>query len=111
MIVGIVGSRTLDCYELICEKIPKYATEIISGGADGVDALARKYALSRGLKLTEFLPRYKSYGRRATLVRNLELIRACDVVYIFWDNKSNGTRHVIKSCLDEQIPMEVFVVR
>ena len=45
-------------------------TEIVSGGAKGVDSLAREYAERKGIKLTEFIPEYKSYGRAAPIVRN-----------------------------------------
>lgn len=108
MIVGVVGSRGLDCYDEICKQLPRGTSEIISGGATGVDALARRYALENRLRIREFLPDYKKYGRRATLVRNLEIIRACDVVYVFWDNSSNGCKHVINSCLKENIPVKVI---
>lgn len=53
--VAVVGSRGLFVDDL--EKyLPEDTTEIVSGGAKGIDASARKYALSHNikLKLTEF---------------------------------------------------------
>ena len=49
MKTAIVGSRcaTAADYGLIGENLPPGTTEIISGGAQGVDQLARRYALAR----------------------------------------------------------------
>lgn len=33
-----------------------------------VDTSAREYALKHGIKLTEFLPEYDKYGKRAPLI-------------------------------------------
>ena len=64
-------------------------------GAKGIDTCAREYALSHGLKLTEFLPDYRRYGRAAPLVRNREIVAYADQVLAFWDGKSPGTKYVI----------------
>ena len=50
------------------DYLPEETTEIISGGARGVDASAKAYALQHGLKLTEYLPEYARYGRTAPLI-------------------------------------------
>lgn len=110
MIVGIVGSRELDCYDLICEKMPIGVSEIVSGGANGVDTLARKYANENKIHLREILPDYKTHGKRAPLVRNLEIVSLCDYVLVFWNGVSNGSKNTIKHCLDNDIPVKVFVV-
>lgn len=72
--------------------------EIISGGARGIDACAREYAISHGIKLTEFLPEYEKYGKNAPLKRNITIIEAADIVLAFWDGKSHGTKFVIEKC-------------
>lgn len=64
MRVAVVGSRGLKV-EHLENYLPEGVTEIVSGGARGVDTCAREYALSHGLKLTEFLPEYDKYGRSA----------------------------------------------
>ena len=73
MRVAVVGSRGL-VVENLEEYLPKETTEIVSGGAKGIDACAREYALRHGLKLTEYLPEYSRYGRAAPLKRNLTII-------------------------------------
>lgn len=109
MKVAVVGSRSL-CVEHLEEYLPKGTTEIISGGAEGVDTSAREYALEHGLKLTEFLPEYSRYKRSAPLKRNLTIIENADLVLAFWDGKSRGTKYVIEQCKKREIPVTVFLI-
>ena len=82
MKVAVIGSRNLTI-ENLGQYLPKETTEIVSGGAMGVDTCARKYASENGLKLTEFLPEYQKYGRGAPLKRNLQIIDYADCVLAF----------------------------
>ncbi len=97
MKVAVIGSRSLSVPNL-GSYLPCGTTELISGGAKGVDTSAREYAEEHGLPLTEFLPEYQRYGKGAPLKRNLEIIRAADCVLAFWDRKSAGTKFVIDQC-------------
>lgn len=97
MKIAVIGSRNLQIDNL--EKyLPEGTSEIVSGGARGIDTCARKYALKNNLRLTEFLPEYEKYGRNAPLKRNLEIIDYADCVIAFWDGKSRGTKYVIDNC-------------
>ena len=107
MKVAVVGSRNLTINNL-GDYLPKDTTEIVSGGARGIDRCARAYAKSHNIKLTEFLPEYERYGRSAPLKRNLQIISYADMVLAFWDGKSHGTRFVIEKCKKENIPIKVF---
>ncbi len=107
MRVAVIGSRNLSV-ENLGAYLPCDTTEIISGGAKGVDTCARNYALSHGIKITEYLPEYKKYGRAAPLKRNIIIIQNADLVLAFWDGKSKGTKFVIDSC--EKLGVEVRVV-
>lgn len=107
MKVAVVGSRNLTINNL-GDYLPKATTEIVSGGARGIDRCAREYAKSHNIKLTEFLPEYERYGRSAPIKRNLQIIRYADIVLAFWDGKSHGTRFVIETCKNENVPIKVF---
>lgn len=109
MKVAVVGSRNLTINNL-GDYLPKDTTEIVSGGARGIDRCARAYAKSHNIKLTEFLPEYERYGRSAPLKRNLQIIRCADMVLAFWDGKSNGTRFVIENCKKENVPVKVITL-
>ena len=111
MKTAIIGSRGLTVKNL--EKyLPQETTEIISGGAKGIDACARKYAISHKMKLTEFLPEYEKYEKSAPLKRNITIIENADVVLAFWDGKSRGTKFVIDKCseLGKEVRVEIIAV-
>lgn len=109
MKVAVIGSRGLRV-ENLGDYLPEGTTEIISGGARGVDTSAREYAQAHGLKLTEFLPEYSRYGRGAPLKRNITIIENADLVLAFWDGSSKGTKYVIDNCKKRTIPVQVYIL-
>ena len=110
MKIAIVGSRGLKITAEELERcLPENVTEIISGGARGIDRCARAYARSRGLPLTEFLPDYAAYGRSAPLRRNREIVARADLVLAFWDGSSRGTQFVVEQCKKSGKPVKVFL--
>lgn len=108
MRVAVIGSRGL-LVDNLGKYLPDDTTEIISGGAKGVDASAREYALRHGMKLTEYLPEYSRYGRSAPLKRNITIIENADLVLAFWDGTSHGTKFVIDNCEKRNIPIKIYV--
>lgn len=97
MRVAVIGSRGLIVNDL-GKYLPEGTTEIVSGGARGIDQCAREYAVTHGIKLTEFLPEYDKFGRSAPLERNITIIQNSDMVIAFWDGSSHGTKSVIDKC-------------
>lgn len=78
MRVAVIGSRGLTVRDS-GQYLPEGTAEIASGGAKGVDSSAREYALTHGIKLTDFLPEYDKYGRSAPLKRNITIIEHSDI--------------------------------
>lgn len=109
MRVAVIGSRKVKSLNLK-EYIPKGTTEIVSGGAKGVDTFAREYAIKNDIKLTEFLPQYDNFSKNAPLMRNVEIIQYSELVLAFWDGKSKGTKFVIDKCNALGIKVEVFII-
>lgn len=107
MRVAVVGSRTLTVPNL-GDYLPADVSEIVSGGARGVDQCARAYALSHGIKLTEYLPDYARHGRRAPLMRNDQIVARAELVLAFWDGRSRGTVYTIRRCRAMGVPCRVF---
>ncbi len=107
MKVAIIGSRNLQM-EIPENLVPKNTTEILSGGAVGIDRSARAFALKHRIRIVEVLPDYDRYGRSAPLRRNDELIAAADLVLAFWDGKSRGTKYVIDKCREMEKPLRVI---
>ena len=107
MKIAVVGSKGLKVNDL-GRYLPSGVTEIVSGGARGIDTCAREYAEKNRIKLTEFLPQYEKYGRSAPLKRNLQIIDYADLVLAFWDGKSKGTKYVIEQCKKQNKEIKIF---
>ncbi len=108
MKVAVIGSRNLIVEDLGI-YLPQGVSEIVSGGAKGIDSCAREYAKLNNIKLTEFLPEYKKYGKSAPLKRNLQIIDYADSVIAFWDGQSKGTKYVIDKCKKKNKKVTVFL--
>ena len=109
MKIAIIGSRNLKIADF-GKYLPKNTSEIVSGGAKGVDTDAREYAEKNKIPLKEFLPDYRRYGRGAPLKRNIEIIEYADKVIAFWDGKSRGTKFVIDNCNKINKEIEVVII-
>lgn len=106
--VAIIGSRNLSVRNLE-NYLPEDITEIVSGGARGVDTCTKNFALKNNISLKEFLPDYELFGRTAPLRRNIEIIDYADIVLAFWDGESHGTKYVIDQCKKRNKTIKVFI--
>jgi len=94
MRLAIIGSRSLNRCEME-NNLPEGITEIVSGGAKGIDTLAEAYARKKGIPVRIFLPDYPRYRRAAPLKRNEAIAEYADEAIAFWDGKSKGTAHTV----------------
>lgn len=112
MKIAIIGTRTLDdperVYTIITQNIPRNCSEVVSGGAEGIDKLAERYARENHLFLKIFRPEYDKYGASAPLMRNNLIVDYADMVYAFWDMNSHGTRYSVKRCLEINKPVKII---
>ena len=114
MIVCINGSRSLTDSRLL-ERAVKQAEQegisisaIISGGALGVDTLAKNYAEANGIPFTPFVAEWSRYGKSAGYRRNEHMREAADALISVWDGESRGTKHLIDAMLRDQKPVSVY---
>ncbi len=105
----MVGSRTLRDVD-VSQYIPPEATEIITGGAYGIDALAERYANSHGIPVRVFRPDYDVLGKLAPLARNDQIVDAADMVVAVWDGVSTGTRYTISRAQRLNKPIKIYVI-
>ena len=98
----VAGTRTFSDYALLRQKLDyllknnRGNVAIVSGGARGADALAKRYAEENGYAYYEFPADWNSYGRRAGIMRNEEMHKFISHfpkrgAVVFWDGKSWGT--------------------
>lgn len=91
----IVGSRSITDFDL-SGYVPENVELIISGGAEGVDTLAEKYADRKRISKLIVRPRYDLYGRAAPIYRNEKMVDIADAVLVIWDGKSKGSASTVK---------------
>ncbi len=108
MRVAIVGSRDLSVD--IEKYIPENTTEIVSGGARGIDTMAERWADQHNIPKLILKPDYDKYGRSAPIRRNEIIVSAADLVVAVWDGKSRGTKFTIDCAKKRGVPVQVFLI-
>lgn len=113
----VAGSRTFDNASLLYNKLDFYLQGreevlIIHGGAKGADSLVDKYAKDRNYKTKVFLPNWERYGKKAGILRNIEMFEYISKLQnngcvVFWDGKSRGTANGIKLAQKYKTPLRV----
>jgi predicted NAD-dependent protein-ADP-ribosyltransferase YbiA (DUF1768 family) len=131
----VAGSRTYNNYDELKAKLDfvlskKTDIVIVSGGADGADSLAERYAKEKGYRCEVFKAQWddiqglqpseigytrngKPYRKNAGYERNLRMHqfisqfpnRGC---ICFWDGKSKGTSHNFNLSHQNNTPLKVF---
>ena len=112
--IAIIGSRKYNNYYKIEKEFFKLLDDlklikedilIVSGGAKGVDSIAH-----HGIPILIFYPDYTKYGKRAPLIRNLQIIENSDFILAFPTEDSRGTRFVIREARKRKKPNRIIEV-
>lgn len=99
-IVCICGSRSINYLNLDLYLDKDKIGQVVSGGANGVDMLAEKWAKRNKIEFIAYLPQYEIYGEKyAPLKRNEDMVNYCDELVCFWDGKSNGSKYTMDYAL------------
>lgn len=97
----VAGGRDFNNYSLMTLILSRHINPeedtIISGGARGADELGARYASERGIPLQIFPAYWDTYGKSAGFIRNAEMGEHADCAIVFWDGKSKGSKHMIKT--------------
>lgn len=101
----VAGSRDFNDYALLSETLNEMANgvyadkevSIVSGMARGADAMAAHFARENGVVLYECPADWDRLGKGAGFARNAQMARDSDALLAFWDGRSPGTAHMIKT--------------
>lgn len=114
----IAGSRTITNYFLVKKFIGRVIkqynvdiSEVVSGGAKGVDQLGEKWARSYGVPVVHFYLTNEDwllFGNRAGIIRNQQMAEYADVLIAIWDGKSKGTKNMIEEMQKLDKPVYLF---
>lgn len=111
----IAGSRSITSSQTVLRAIISSPwsvgppTEVIHGGANGVDASAHEIADESEMRTTVFQPDWDEHGKAAGPIRNAEMAKYGEALVAVWDGESNGTRSMIDKALDQSLPVYVYV--
>lgn len=90
----VAGSRGMDNYEFVKQVIIESGfeiTEVVSGGARGVDRLGERYAKESGIAVKQFIPEWEKLGKKAGHVRNREMGDYADALIVIIIDDSKGS--------------------
>jgi len=112
MKVIICGTRSDEQLSdnLIYDAIKKSGfdvTEVVEGGADGVDLAAWMHAIENGMATTRFDALWNKYGTRAGPIRNQQMVDYADALIAIPDKASVGTWDAVRKAESKGIPVYV----
>lgn len=114
MKVIIAGSRGIKDYDLLKKAIKhsKFViTEVISGGAHGVDALGERWAKEHNIPCTVMKADWDRFGKAAGMYRNELMADKADGVIAVWDGESPGTAHMIHTAESRGLGLYVLTAK
>ena len=72
-----------------------WVSEVVCGGASGVDALGKAWAEANEVPVKMFPADWMKHGRAAGPIRNGEMAGYAEALIAIWDGKSRGTKNMI----------------
>jgi hypothetical protein len=83
-------------------------TEVVSGGARGVDRLGEQWAKESNIPIKQFIPDWDGLGKKAGHVRNREMGDYADALIALWDGESKGTKGMIEYAQKKGLKVYVY---
>lgn len=118
--VIIAGSQTI--YDMAVVENAIYdsrflISEVVWGGARGVDELGKKWAEANDVPVKPFPAQWGLFGQPepgkkdpAGMIRNSEMAKYADALIAIWDGKSNGTLDMIVKAHKQKLRIYVVTV-
>lgn len=111
MKIAVIGSRTFKykeiVFEILCRELSDVNTEVITGGAIGVDSWVEEFC-KEDCTPCEIVRPINLKDRIFYIFRNVEIITKADKIIAFWDGKSRGTKFVIDYALARNKPLKII---
>jgi YspA, cpYpsA-related SLOG family len=91
---GISGQRAYSLIEEALKDRDFDISEVVSGGARGVDVVGERWARDHGFRIKRFTPDW-SRGKHAGMLRNIQMGKYADRLLAIWDGLSPGTKAMV----------------
>lgn len=116
--LAIVGSRNFTDETLFETVLLRYLDElgnpdiecIISGGAQGADTLADRWATDNYVPIKVYPADWNAHGKAAGPIRNELIINAATHVLAFPSKNGKGTQDTISRAQKKSLPLKVYYV-
>ena len=82
--------------------------EMVSGLATGADQIPFYYKAWHGVPVKEFKADWNLHGKKAGILRNIEMAKYSDALIIFWNGRSKGSKHMIDIAKKEGLKVKVY---
>lgn len=119
----VVGSRSFTNYDIFFDMMlgemmkldDMSEVEIVSGGAEGTDSMAKRFAEEHDMKFTEFFADWDGQHKKAGYIRNKHMHEYISEVpdrlcIAFWDGESKGTTHSFELAKKYNNPIKIIDV-
>lgn len=96
--------------DAIRELETREISEIITGGATGIDEHGKRFAERFDIAHNEFLADWDKFGKRGGPIRNSQMASRGDALVLVWDGKSPGSASMKKEAEKAGIPIHEVIV-
>jgi len=117
MITCIAGSRdiydnaaNLLILEDVISQLPWKISTVVSGMASGADSLGETWAKKHNILVNRKPADWKTYGKRAGMIRNSQMARESEAVVCLWDGVSRGTKNMFETSIERGLPVCVATI-
>jgi len=107
----IIGLQGLNEVEQAIADSGFDVTEVVCGGARGVDELGLIWGTNNDIPVKKFPANWKEFGKSAGPQRNIEMARYADALIAVWDGKSRGSAHMIKVAKMQGLKVHVHLIK
>jgi len=119
--LAVAGSRTLTdphrlwtaARPLLADLVGRFGVRpavVVHGDAAGADRLLAAHLNQAGWRVEPMRARWDVHGRRAGVLRNVQLLSRADALLAVWDGRSPGTRHTLDHARTLGLPVVTTVL-
>ena len=120
----IAGSRDLEAFKdnyrvyLVADAVMQSGwrdqiTEVVSGGARGIDLAGECWAdsLTPPIPIKRFVPDWNGLGKRAGFIRNGEMADYADALILIWNGTSRGSANMKQQALAKGLKVYEYMIK
>lgn len=105
MKIGLVGFNYIDITDFELSFLEE-ATELVLIGKPS--RKFNKHISDMQIPVSEIILNYREHKKDARLRQNLDLIKVCDRIILFWDIDMPLNTHLIENCIKQKKPIIIL---